>query len=197
MNHDTRKAGSGGDPQGSPGSDYQLRELEARFARRMTVLESQVTRARGAAWAAGIGFVMALTALGLTLKEVVLSDDTQTLRHLVAEGITLVDGEGVERGRLTTDPDGQAALSLSDHDGRERIRLTVLGDGSPGLTMHDPESKPRAVLGYLPDGTTNLVFTDRLGAIRTLMGVGPDGSPSMTVFDDGSAAEAAEGADDS
>jgi hypothetical protein len=164
----------------------------------MTVLESQLTRARSAVWVAGIGFVLALTALGLTLKETVLDDGTQTLRHLVAEEVTLVDAEGIARGSLATDADGQTALSLSDHDGRERIRLTVLGDGSPGLTMHDPESQPRAVLGYLPDGTTNLVFTDRGGAIRTLMGVGPDGSPSMTVFEDADAEdeEATDGPED-
>ena len=150
-------------------------------------LESQVGRARAAVWVAGIGCVLALTALGLTLKEAVLDDGTQTLRHLFAEGVTLVDAEGIARGSLATAADGQAAFSLSDHDGRERIRMTVLGDGSPGLTMHDPESQPRAVLGYLPDGTTNLVFTDRGGAIRTLMGVGPDGSPSMTVFEDADA----------
>ena len=196
MNEGKRGSGMGAGGEGAGGSEYQLRELEARFARRLTVLEGKVARARGAAWAAGIGFVMALTALGLTLKESVLASDTETLRHLVAEGVTLVDAEGIERGRLATDTDGRAALTLSDQDGRERIRMTVLGDGSPGLTVHDPESQARAVLGYLPDGTTNLVFTDRGGAIRTLMGVGPDGRPSMTVFEDAAADDATDGPDD-
>lgn len=195
MNEDTRENGTG-PAFGGGGADYQIRELEARMARRLTLLESKVARARGAAWAAGVGFVMALTALGLTLKDGVFAGDTQSLRELVTEGITLVDAEGVERGRLATDADGQAALSLSDHDGRERIRMTVLGDGSPGLTVHDPESQPRAVLGYLPDGTTNLVFTDRGGEIRTLMGVGPDGNPSMTVFEDAGGTDTSEGTQD-
>ncbi len=196
MNEDRRENGTGPGALGALSDAYQIRELEARLARRLTALEGKVARARGAAWAAGIGFITALTALGLTLKDGVLAGDTETVRYLVTEGITLVDAEGVERGRLDTDPAGQAALSLSDRDGRERVRMTVLGDGSPGLTMHDPESQPRAVLGYLPDGTTNLVFTDRGGAIRTLMGVGPDGSPSMTVFEDAADPDAADETED-
>ena len=171
------------DSPDGPAPDYPVRELEARMERRVSILEARTARARGAALVSGVGFLMAVAALGMVLQTRLLDDGTRSLTSLAAQEITLVDEEGGERGRLATDPEGRAVLSLSDRDGRERIRMTVLPDGSPGVTINDPDAQPRAVLGYLPDGTTNLVFTDRSGAIRTLVGVGPDGEPSMTVFE--------------
>ena len=163
--------------------DYPVRELEARMERRIAILEARTARARGAALVSAVGFVMAVAALGVVLQGKLMDDGTRRLTSLAAEQITLVDGDGGQRGLLATDDEGRAVLSLSDRDGRERVRMTVLGDGSPGITINDPDANPRAVLGYLPDGTTNLVFTDRLGSIRTLVGVGPNGEPSMTVFE--------------
>jgi len=188
-----------------PASDYRLREVEARLDRRLTAVESRGgrlgTRLMGAALA------VTLIALGGVLWKVVPTDGAWSTTSLSTQAIVLRDSDGVERGRLDTDADGRAQLSLSDREGRERIRLTVLADGSPGVTISDPEAHPRAVLGYLPDGTTNLVFADaqgvsravlglepdgstqalfadQSGAIRTLVGVGADGVPSVSVYEE-------------
>lgn len=199
--------GVGSTAEMDSGSDYRIRETEARLDRRLAAVESQLGRTRWAARFTGVAFLATLVALGTTLWTVVPDDRTWTVDSLSAEEIVLRDAEGVARGHLAVESDGRAQLALSDRDGRERIRLTVLPDGSPGVTISDRDARPRAVLGYLPDGTTNLVFadaqgvgravfgldpdgssqalfTDRAGTIRTLVGVGPDGVPSVSVFEE-------------
>lgn len=189
-----------------PASDYRIREVEARLDRRLAALESRKGRSAWAGRLMGTSLFAALVALAVVLGKVVPSDGNWSMASLSTEAIVLRDGDGVERGHLSTDANGQTRLSLSDREGRERIRLTVLADGSPGVTISDPDARPRAVLGYLPDGTTNLVFADaqgtsravlgvepdgstqalfadQSGVIRTLVGVGADGVPSVSVFD--------------
>lgn len=170
-------------------SGYRIREAEARLDRRLASMEARHARMRGLALVTGAAFVLAVVALVLSVRAGGPEDGLRTFTALATQEIMLRDVDGVERGRLATDPEGRAVLSLSDRDGRERIRLTVLADGSPGVTINGPDAQPRAVLGYLPDGTTNLVFTDRAGAIRTLVGVGPDGEPAVSVFETGSEEE--------
>ena len=188
-------------------ADYRLREVEARLDRRLVAVESRNGRS---AWTTRLitAALLAMSAtLGAALWRVVPSDGVWSSTGISTESIVLRDSEGVERGRMATDADGRAQLSLSDREGRERIRLTVLADGSPGVTISDPDSHPRAVLGYLPDGTTNLVFADaegvsravlglepdgstqalfadQSGTIRTLVGVGADGVPSVSVYEE-------------
>jgi hypothetical protein len=193
-------------------SDYRIREVEARLDRRLAAMESRGGRLGGRLM--GAGLVVTLVALGAVLWKVVPTDGAWSTTSLSTEAIVLRDSDGVERGRLDTDAEGRAQLSLSDREGRERIRLTVLADGSPGVTISDPDAHPRAVLAYLPDGTTNLVFADaegvsravlglepdgstqalfadQSGTIRTLVGVGADGVPSVSVYEEsGSGAQA-------
>lgn len=165
------------------GTEYRIREVEARLDRRLVSLEAQRARAAWTARLTGAGLVLTLGVLAFVVGTVVPKDDAWAVGSLSAEEIVLRDAEGVERGRLATDDDGRAQLSLSDPDGRERIRLTVLGDGSPGVTISDPDARPRAILAYLPDGTTNLVFADAQGVSRAVFGVEPDGS-SQALFSD-------------
>lgn len=190
------------------GSDYRIREVEARLGRRLAAIEAQSGRARWSARLMGVGFVVTLAALAVVLWKVVPDDTAWSVDSLSTQEIVLRDADGFPRGHLATDEEGRAQLSLSDRDGRERIRLTVLADGSPGVTISDRDARPRAVLGYLPDGTTNLVFaddrgvsravfgveadgsaqalfTDPSGAIRTLVGVEANGEPSVSVFEVG------------
>ena len=188
------------------GSDYRMRELEARLDRRVAALEAQRARSRWGSRLMSIGSVVTLGAAAIVLWTVAAQDGIVVADSVSAEEIVLRDADGVARGLLVTDADGRARLSLTDRDGRERIRLTVLADGSPGVTISDPDARPRAVLGYLPDGTTNLVFADaqgvsravlgldadgstqalfadRSGAIRALVGVGAEGVPSVSTFE--------------
>lgn len=188
------------------GSDYRIREVEARLDRRLAVIEAQRWRATWTTRLAGAVLVVTVVALAVALSSVVNDDGAWAVDSISTEEVVLRDAEGIERGRLATDADGRAQLSLSDQDGRERIRLTVLADGSPGVTISDGEARPRAVLGYLPDGTTNLVladergvsravfgldpdgstqalFTDHAGALRTLVGVGADGEPAVSIYE--------------
>lgn len=208
MNDSMRARGGAGGSTAeiASGSEYRIREVEARMDRRLAAMESQRGRTRWVARFTGAGFVVTLAALALVLWRVVPDAGAWAVDSLSTEEVVLRDADGVARGRLATDSDGRALLSLSDRDGRERIRLTVLADGSPGVTISDSDSRPRAVLGYLPDGTTNLVFADaqgvsravfglesdgstqalfadRAGTIRTLVGVGADGLPSVSVFE--------------
>jgi hypothetical protein len=164
-------------------SDYRIREVEARLDRRLGALESRKGRSLWAGRLMGAALLAALAGLGVVLGKVVPSDGDWSMSSVSAEAIVLRDADGVERGRLSTDGDGQARLSLSDREGRERIRLTVLADGSPGVTISDPDARPRAVLGYLPDGTTNLVFADAQGTSRAVLGVEPDGSTQALFAD--------------
>lgn len=200
------KGGAGGSTSEMPsGSDYRMRELEARLERRLEAIESERRRGR---WMRGVGnaaFLAMLGAATLALWTATPRDGAWTVESVSAEEVVLRDADGIARGRMATD-DGRAQLTLSDQDGRERIRLTVLADGSPGVTISDPDARPRAVLGYLPDGTTNLVFADaqgisravfgldadgstqalfadRSGMIRALVGVGADGDPSVSTFE--------------
>lgn len=189
------------------GSDYRIREVEARLDRRLTVVEAQRGGVRWTNLLTGVGLAVAFAALVLVLWTATPNQGVWSVESLSAEEIVLRDADGVSRGRLSTDSEGRAQFALTDRDGRERIRLTVLGDGSPGVTMIDADARPRAVLGYLADGTTNLVladargvsravfgldpdgstqalFADRGGAIRTLVGVDADGEPSVSVFED-------------
>lgn len=184
MSDTMREVPAGAAAETGSEADYRAREVEARLDRRLAAMEARYARMRWAAVAAGAGLVVSLTALAVAAGSGLPDDGALSLSGLSAQEVTLRDSDGVERGRLATDPGGRAMLSLSDRDGRERIRLTVLADGSPGVTINDPDARPRAVLGYLPDGTTNLVFTDRYGEIRTLVGVGPDGEPSVSVFNE-------------
>jgi hypothetical protein len=165
------------------GSEYTVREAEARLDRRLEALEAQHSRTRGLALLTGTGFVVTLVSLFVVSGRTISEGGAYSVDSLAAREVVLRDTDGIERGRMSTDDQGRAMLSLSDRDGRQRIRMTVLADGSPGVTINDTDSRPRAVLGYLPDGTTNLVFTDPAGEIRTLVGVGPDGEPSMSMFD--------------
>jgi hypothetical protein len=201
-------AASGSTAEAGSGSDYRIREMEARLDRRLEALEAQRAWARWTGRLTGAGFVVVLGAMAGVLWTAMPDQGAWTVDSVSAEEIVLRDADGTARGRLGTGADGHAQLSLSDRDGRERIRLTVLSDGSPGVTISDPDSRPRAVLGYLPDGTTNLVFADaqgvsravfgldadgstqalfadRSGMIRALVGVGGDGSPSVSTFDGG------------
>jgi hypothetical protein len=188
------------------GSDYRIREVEARLDRRLTAVESHRGRTGWTTLIMGAGLVAALAALATLLGTAVPDDGAWTVDSVSTREMVLLDADGVPRGRLATDAEGRAQLSLSDRDGRERIRLTVLADGSPGVTISDADARPRAVLGYLPDGTTNLVFADadgvsravfgldsdgstqalfadRAGTIRTFVGVGADGMPSVSTFE--------------
>ena len=192
--------------EATAGSDYRIREVEARLDRRVTTLEAQRARTSWASRLVGVGLIVALATVALVLWTAVPGDAAWVVDSLSAEEIVLRDADGIARGLLTTDVDGRARLSLTDRDGRERIRLTVLADGSPGVTISDPDARPRAVLGYLPDGTTNLVFADaqgvsravlgldadgstqalfadRSGAIRAVVGVGAEGVPSVSTFE--------------
>jgi hypothetical protein len=187
--------------------DYRIREVEARLDRRLTAIESKRARAGWAARLVGTGSFLTVVAMAAVLWRTLPADGAWSMASLSTEEVVLRDAEGVERGRLATDAEGRAQLSLSDREGRERIRLTVLADGSPGVTISDPEARPRAVLGYLPDGTTNLVFADaqgtsravfgvesdgstqalfadQFGTVRTLVGVGADGVPEVSVFEE-------------
>jgi hypothetical protein len=199
--------------EGTPGSDYRIREVEARLDRRVAALEAQRVRSGWASRFLGVGFVVTIAAVALVLWARLPGDDgIWAVDSLSAEHIVLRDAEGIARALLATDADGGARLSLTDRDGRERIRLTVLADGSPGITISDPDARPRAVLGYLPDGTMNLVFADaqgvsravlgldadgstqalfadRSGAIRALVGVGAEGVPSLSTFESGAEQE--------
>ena len=165
-------------------SDYRIREVEARLDRRITVIEAQRGRAKLVSLITGAGLMVTLVVLVVVLRAIPPSDGEWMVDRLSAGELLLTDVDGVERGRLATDADGQALLTLSDRDGRERIRLTVLADGSPGVTINDADARPRAVLGYLPDGTTNLVFADAQGVGRAVVGIDPDGS-SQALFMDG------------
>jgi hypothetical protein len=198
------------------GSDYRIREVEARLDRRITAIESQRGRTTWTAVLLGAGFLVTIGALAIVLGTVMPADRAWTVDSVSAEEIVLRDADGIARGLLGTASDGRAQLSLSDRDGRERIRLTVLADGSPGVTISDPDARPRAVLGYLPDGTTNLVFADaqgvsravlgiepdgstqalfadRAGTVRTLVGVGADGVPSVSTFEGATEEEGSQG----
>lgn len=197
--------GSGADM--ASGGDYRIREAEARLDRRIAAVESKLERARWTARLAGGGFVVTLAVLAVVLLTVAPDDGAWEVDTLSTQAVVLRDVDGIARGKLATDDDGRAQLSLSDRDGRERIRLTVLADGSPGVTISDADDRPRVVLGYLPDGTTSLVFADargvsravlgleadgstqalfadRSGAIRTLVGVGVDGEPSVSTYEE-------------
>ena len=194
------------------GSDYRIREVEARLDRKIAAIESQRARTRWLARLTGVASVAMLGAAALVLWTVAPDEGAWVVDSVSAEEILLRDGDGIARGRLGTDSDGRAQLWLADREGRERIRLTVLPDGSPGVTISDPDARARAVLGYLPDGTTNLVFADaqgvsravfgldadgstqalfadRSGAIRALVGVGADGAPSVSTFEGGAEAD--------
>lgn len=209
MNESMRDTGMAGGytAEMDSGSDYRIREVEARLDRRLEAIESGRARARWTVRLTGAGLVVTLMALAIVLWKVVPDDRAWTVESLTTEEIVLRDADGFPRGRLATDANGRAQLSLSDRDGRERIRLTVLADGSPGVTISDRDARPRAVLGYLPDGTTNLVFaddqgvsravfgldsdgstqalfTDRAGTIRTLVGVDAGGEPAVSIFED-------------
>lgn len=196
--------------------DYRLREVEARFERRLSAVEAQRTRTEWTARLAGFAAVVMMATLAFTLWAVVPDERAWSVDRLATQELVLEDAEGVARGHLVTDPSGRTQLALSDRDGRQRIRLTVLADGSPGVTISDSENRPRAILAYLPDGTTNLVladgsgvsravfgldpdgstqavFSDRDGAIRTLVGVGVSGDPSVSIYE----AEASEEGDES
>jgi hypothetical protein len=167
--------------------DYRLREAEARFERRLQAMERRHGRTAWLARLSAVGFVGTLAMLAWTTQSVMPSDGAWSVRDLSAEEIVLRDADGMARGVLGTDADGQAHMALSDRDGRERIRLTVLADGSPGVTISDRDANPRAVLGYLPDGTTNLVFADAQGVGRAMIGLDGDGS-ARAMFTDASGA---------
>jgi hypothetical protein len=198
------------------GSDYRIREVEARLDRRLTAVEAGRGWTKWVTLLAAAALGVTLVVLAVVLPNVTPGDGAWAVASLSAEEIVLRDAGGVARGRMATDSEGRTLLSLSDRDGRERIRLTVLADGSPGVTISDADARPRAVLGYLPDGTTNLVladargtsravfgldadgsthalFADQDGAIRTLVGVGADGTPSVSILEteDGEASASA------
>jgi hypothetical protein len=207
MNHgmpDTASPGGSGAGAASD-SAYRIREAEARLERRIAGLEGRLVRSRWLARLGVLSFVASVAAVVLAFRALAPEDGVWAVDSVSTQEVVLRDADGVERGRLATDPDGRAHLALSDREGRARIRLTVLADGSPGVTIHDGESRPRAVLGYLPDGTANLVFADaegvsravlglepdgstqahfadRFGTLRTLIGVGADGAPSVSTF---------------
>lgn len=183
MNTSLRDAGLAGATEMGSGSEYRIREVEARLDRRLSAME---TRSGQAGWAVRLvilGLVATVAALGVALWRVVPDDGAWAVNSLSAEEVVLRDADGVARGRMATDAEGRAQLTLSDRDGRERIRLMVLADGSPGVTIHDRDARPRAVLAYLPDGTTNLVFADERGVSRAVVGIDPDGS-SQALFSD-------------
>jgi hypothetical protein len=165
--------------------DYRIREVEARLDRRVAALESQRDRLRWMNRLMGAGLAGSLVAIVAVLATVSGGQRTVATRSLHAEEVVLRDGYGVMRGRLGTDSDGRALLSLSDRDGRARIRLTVLADGSPGVTISDADARPRAVLGYLPDGTTSLVLADAQGVSRAVVGLEPDGATHALFSDSG------------
>jgi len=187
MSDSTRYTGGAGGitAELDPGSDYRVRELEARLDRRLSAIEGRSGRAGWTGRLLGLGFVAVLGALATVLWTLRPGEGVWAVDSVSAEEIVLRDADGVARGRMATDADGQAHLSLSDRDGRERIRLTVLPDGSPGVTISDRDARPRAVLGYLPDGTTNLVFADAQGTSRAIMGLDPDGSTQVLFADRG------------
>jgi hypothetical protein len=164
-------------------SDYRVREAEGRLDRRIAGLEARLGRRRWQGRLAIIGTLVSLVAVAFALRAQAPSDGAWMMDSLSTREVVLRDVDGIERGRLATDGDGRAHLSLSDRDGRARIRLTVLADGSPGVTIHDGADRPRAVLGYLPDGTTNLVFADAQGTSRAVFGLEPDGS-TQAIFAD-------------
>lgn len=161
---------------GDPSFDYRIREVEARLARRIDVLESRRVRLTRVARLTGVGLAVTVIALVAVLVMASGEQESLTAGTLLAEEVVLRDADGVTRGRLGVDGEGRVELSLSDRDGQARIRLTVLEDGSPGVTMTDADARPRAVLGHLPDGTTSLVFADGAGTSRAVVGLGPDGS---------------------
>lgn len=183
MNTSLRDAGLAGataDP--GSGSEYRIREVEARLDRRLSAVE-----ARSGGWAMRLtlaGLVATVIGLAVALWTVMPGDGAWSVNSISAEEVVLRDADGIARGRLATDADGRAQLALSDRDGRERIRLTVLADGSPGVTISDRDARPRAVLGYLDDGTTNLVIADGRGVSRAVFGVDPDGSSQVFFTDD-------------
>lgn len=184
MNTSLRDAGlAGSTAETDSGSEYRIREVEARLDRRLSAME---TSGGQSGWALRIvvaGLVLTVGVLSMALWRAVPGDGAWAVNSLSAEELVLRDADGVARGRMATDADGRAQLTLSDRDGRERIRLTVLADGSPGVTIHDREARPRAVLAHLPDGTTNLVFADERGVSRAVVGIDPDGS-SQALFAD-------------
>jgi hypothetical protein len=187
-------------------AEYRIREMEARLDRRISMMEGR-GGSRGLTGLLVVGLVLTWVALAVGVSIVVPRDGAWTMSSLTTEALVLRDADGVQRGSMSTDSDGQSHLALSDPDGRERIRLTVLSDGSPGVTISGPDAQPRAVLAYLPDGTTNLVFadaqgisravvgvdpggatqvlfTDRTGAVRALVGVGADGEPTVSTYEE-------------
>lgn len=179
---------SGGAVDGAePGSDYPIREIEARLDRRVTALEAQLDRLRTTVQLMGAGGAAVLIAFAFVLFTGGGDDQSRVTQSLVAQEVVLRDADGIVRARLGMDADGRTQFSLSDRDARARIRLTVLPDGSPGITISDADARPRAVLGYLPDGTTSLVLADAQGTSRAVVGLEPDGATHALFADESGA----------
>ncbi len=165
------------------GSDYRIREIEARLDRRVTMLQTQRDRLRRMVRIMGAACAALVIAAAFVLFGQ-RGDRALVAHSLLAEEVVLRDADGIVRARLGVDADGRTQFSLSDRDARTRIRLTVLPDGSPGVTLSDADSRPRAVLGYLPDGTTSLVLADARGTSRAVVGLEPDGATHALFADE-------------
>jgi hypothetical protein len=165
-----------------PGTD-QLREMEARVARRLGQAERENERLRRRMGlvlaAAGLAVVASAASLVLTLG----GTPSISARAVETRELVLRDEAGRVRARLGTTADGVARLALVDRDGRARLRMSLLADGSPGVTFSDAAGRTRAVLGVLPDQTTSLVIADRGGRTRAVLGYSPDETVELVFAD--------------
>jgi hypothetical protein len=171
---DLRTEGTGAD---------QLREMEARVARRLGQAERENERLRRRMGlvlaAAGLAVVASAASLVLTVG----GTPSVSARSVETRELVLRDDAGRVRARLGTTAEGVARLALVDRDGRARLRMSLLADGSPGVTFSDAAGRTRAVLGVLPDQTTSLVIADPAGRTRTVLGYSPDESVTLVFAD--------------
>ena len=102
--------------------------------------------------------------------------DTIFTERIVTRLVTLVDGEGQERGSLVVDDDGTAVLLLLDEDRHVRIGISVK-DGQPGICLYDADGPVRAAMTIQNDratiqvgaGLAQAALTARDDTVATIM----------------------------
>ena len=164
--------------------EYRLRELHASLDRR---IESAERGSRQRWIFVSAALLSGLAGLGVALFGLAHLQHAyvpgEVAEQLEARSLVIRDAEGMERGGLRVDEDGDVSLYMKDGNAKSRLRLSVLADGSPGVSLLDGNGDTRAILGFLPDGTTTLVFADAGAVARSVLALTPDGA-SRIVFSD-------------